>query len=159
MKKKKKYKRLTPRQRQNRDIRRGWEKSGGVKANGDPITYKQFKNRVKLRMAADGLSAKTAVSKELNSESFTSAGERSRNNFLEGIKQNFPESYKKILNLSRRGGRFASPRNNLSWSKEFRGYIIAGRYYIDVRNSPKQVNIFDIDANQRIFSEEMKSSN
>lgn len=127
-------------------IRRGWNKTGGQDLEGHKITYKQFKNRVKLRMQMEDVNARVAVRKELNTETFVNPAERSRHNLVQGIKEEFRGTYKEMLKLSRDSrGRFVKVEENLTWDNERGGYILGGKYFIDVTNSPKDVQIYEIN--------------
>lgn len=111
-----------------------------------PISYIVFKHRVMARMSSDGLDVKAAVKKELNTLTFTSAAQRSRNNLIDSIKEDFPEEYKKLRYLSRnKEGKFIPIRENLTWDTEENYYKFTAftsvEYYIDVTNSPKEVVI------------------
>lgn len=121
-----------------------------VKDKNDLVTYKQFKNRVQAQMEANpGLNLKGAIKKVQNTESFTSAAERSRTNFIEALKKDFAEEYKQIRSLSRdEKGKFK--KLELEWTKHGGswGYSFIGaqglRYFIDVKNSPEEVLVYEI---------------
>lgn len=121
-----------------------------VKDKNELITYKQFKNRVQAQMEANpSLNLKGAIKKVQNTESFTSAAERSRANFLEALKRDFSSEYKEIRNLSRdEKGKFK--KLELKWTKhgDSWGYSFTGKqvlkYFIDVKNSPEEVLIYAI---------------
>ncbi len=86
---------------------------------------------------------KKYIRKEINSESFTSAAERSRTNLINSLKEDFPEQYKELktkLGL----GKFGSIKNNLAWNQTYGAYVMNGQYLIDVSNSPKTVNIVEL---------------
>lgn len=106
-------KKLTKKQKQANKrtydaIRKGYDSSS------KPISYISFKHRVQARMKADGLSAKEATKKELNTLTFTSAAERSRNNLIDSIKESFPDEYKQLRYLSRDAhGKLKAVRENL----------------------------------------------
>lgn len=124
-----------------RQIRKGWEETD------KSITYKQFKARVEAQKVANNLNTRQAVRKVINSEQFTSAAERSRENLIASLKENFREEYNEIRNLSRERGRFKAIKNNLTWDKDRNGYTFIGNgilYFIDVSNSPEEVNIYAI---------------
>lgn len=113
-----------------------------------PVSYVQFKRRVKARAERDDISVKAAAKREARTETFLSAGERSRENIIEGLKENHREAYDELRNLSRSKGKFQSIKDNLSWDKDRKGYILnAGdkQYFIDVSNSPEEVNITEIN--------------
>lgn len=84
---------------------------------------------------------KRQIRKELNTEEYTSAAERSRANLVEALKGEFPDEYK---TLRSKLGQFESVKNNLSWNQNYGGYVFMGRYLIDVSNSPKTVNIVEL---------------
>lgn len=121
-----------------------------VKDKNELVTYKQFKNRVEAQMEANpNLNLKGAIKKVQNTETFTSAAERSRANFLEALKKDFAEEYKEIRNLSRdEKGRFK--KLELEWTKhgDKWGYSFTGKqglkYFIDVKNSPEEVLVYEI---------------
>ena len=121
-----------------------------VKNKNEFVTYKQFKNRVQAQMEANpNLNLKGAIKKVQNTESFTSAAERSRANFLEALKKDFSSEYKEIRNLSRDDkGKFK--KLELEWTKhgDSWGYSFTGkqglRYFIDVKNSPEEVLVYEI---------------
>lgn len=111
------------------------------------VSYVQFKRRVKSRAAKDNISIKSAAKKEARTETFLSAGERSRENLLEAIKTKYSETYKELKNLSRSKGKYQSIKENLTWDKDQKGYILqAGnkQYFIDVTNSPEEVTVTEI---------------
>ena len=86
-------------QKKYKQIRKGYKE---VKNKNEFVTYKQFKNRVQAQMEANpSLNLKGAIKKVQNTESFTSAAERSRTNFIEALKKDFAEEYKQIRSLSR----------------------------------------------------------
>ena len=86
---------------------------------------------------------KKYIRKEINSESFTSAAERSRTNLVNSLKEDFPEQYKE-LKTKLGQGKFGSIKSSLVWNQQFGGYVMDGRYLIDVSNSPKTVNIVEL---------------
>ena len=109
------------------------------------IGYKQFKNRVKAKMKADDIGVKTAAEKVLNSEAFTSPAERSRTNLTESIKESFKNEWNDLRKLSRdEKGRFKKVSENLVWDKERNGYVLGGKYFIDVTNSPEEIRIIEL---------------
>ena len=132
---------------QDKQIRKAYARTGGVDLDGDPISYRQFKQQVKYRMKTDRLTARQAANKYLNTEVFTSAAERSRYNLKQSIKKEFPTVYNELVEINRGirsdGGRFTSMYSNLKWDKELKGYVL-GDYLIDVSNSPKGVYITPI---------------
>lgn len=127
-----------------KNIRKEYEK---VKDKA-PVSYVQFKRRVKSRAERDDISVKAAAKREARTETFLSAGERSRENIIEGLKEKHAEAYSELRNLSRSKGKFQSIKDNLSWDKDRKGYILnAGdkQYFIDVTNSPEEINITEIN--------------
>lgn len=134
--------------RQDKQIRRIYETTGGQTVKGKTITYRQFKHRVVARMKSEDLTARKAALKEANTESFTTAAERSRYNLTQSIKKEFPQAYKEMAEINRalrtKQGRFTSLHSNLTWNKQFNTYQL-GEYIIDVSNSPKGVFITPID--------------
>ena len=133
---------------ENRQIRRIYKTTGGRTLEGDPITFTQFKNRVKARAKADNITIRKAALKERNTESFVSAYERSRYNLTEAIREQDPEMFRRLTEINRRlrdeKGHFTALHKNLRWDKERRGYVIGdmgGEYLIDVSNSPKAIYI------------------
>lgn len=133
---------------QDKQIRKVYTQTGGVDLDGDPISYRQFKQQVKYRMKTDRLTARQAAYKYLNTEVFTSKAERSRYNLVESIKEQFPEAYKEMSRINRgirsKEGRATRLLGNLKWSKDFNAYTL-GDYIIDVSNSPKGVYFTPID--------------
>ncbi len=112
-----------------------------------PVSYIQFKRRVKSRAAKDDISIKEAAKKEARTETFVSAAERSRENLIEAIKNKHSEAYKKLKNASRSKGKFQSIKENLSWDKKRNGYVLNSggkQYFIDVTNSPEDVEVEEI---------------
>lgn len=112
-----------------------------------PVNYVQFKRRAMARANADNISVKEAAKKEARTETFLSAGERSRENLIEAIKTKHKAAYEELKNLSREKGRFQSIKGNLTWDRDRDGYVLnAGgkQYFIDVTNSPEEVNIEEI---------------
>lgn len=134
--------------RRDKQIRKIYETTGGVDIDGDPITYRQFKHRVIARMKSEDLTARKAALKERNTETFTTAAERSRYNLTESIKRDYPQAYQEMARINKglrnEKGQFTSLYKNLKWSKEFNTYVI-GDYIIDVSNSPKGVFVTPID--------------
>lgn len=128
-------------------IRKGFDE---VSDKNPIISYKQFKNRVQAQMEADpNLSLKKAIKKVQNTETFTSAAERSRANFIEALKKDFTAEYQEIRNLSRtKKGHYK--KLELEWTKhgDKWGYSFIGlqglRYFIDISNSPEEVNVYEI---------------
>ena len=128
-------------------IRQGYDE---VKAKNPLVSYKQFKNRVNAYLEADkSLNLKAAIRKVQNTETFTSAAERSRNNLLDALKEDHPNEYKQIRNLSR-NDKGAYKKIELEWIKHAGkgGYSFVGskgqRYFIDMTNSPKAVSVYAI---------------
>lgn len=134
--------------RQDKQIRKIYETTGGTTVKGKPITYRQFKHRVSARMKSEDLTARQAALKERNTESFVSAAERSRYNLTQSIKRDFPQAYKEMSEINKglrnSQGRFTSMHSNLTWNKQYNTYQL-GEYIIDVSNSPKGVFITPID--------------
>lgn len=116
----------------------------GYDTSDKSIPYIAFKHRVQARMAAENKTVKEAVKKELNTETFTTAAERSRTNFVNAIKKNYRETYNELRNLSRYKGKYVSIVKNLEWDTTRNGYILGGKYFIDVTNSPEEINIYAI---------------
>ena len=133
----------------DKQIRKAYEETGGFDIDGEPISYRQFKERVYAMMKIHGITARQAAQKVLNTESFTSAAERSRENLIHAIRKEFPEDYKIIVEYNRRmrdaQGHFVSTKSNLEWSEYYGAYVLGGRYLIDVTDSPKQINIIDLE--------------
>lgn len=126
-----------------KNIRKEYDK---VKDKAD-VSYVQFKRRVKSRAAKDNISIKSAAKREARTETFLSAGERSRENLLTSLREKHSEAYADLKNLSRSKGKFQSIKENLKWDTDRKGYILnAGnkQYFIDVTNSPEEVNITEI---------------
>lgn len=142
-----------------KNIRKEYDKVKG-KA---PVSYMQFKHRTQSRAKRDGISIKAAAKREARTETFLTAAERSRENLIGAIKEKHAEAYSELRNLSRysgktirdengkitkKAGQFESIAGNLTWDKEKKGYILnAGdkRYFIDITNSPEEVNITEIN--------------
>ena len=112
------------------------------------VSYVQFKNRTLSRAKADNMTVKAAAKREARTETFLSAAERSRENILEGIKEKHAEAYSELKNLSRVKGKYQSIKDNLTWDKKRNGYVLSAgdkQYFVDVSNSPEEVNIEEID--------------
>lgn len=106
---------------------------------------------------------KNAAVKESRTDTIWEPWERSRDNLISGLKTKHHEAYDKLRNLNRysgktirdengkitkKAGQFESIAGNLTWDKERKGYILnAGnkQYFIDVTNSPEEVNITEIN--------------
>lgn len=119
-----------------------------VRTRNNNVTYVQFKRRVKARMEAENLNWKSAAKKEAHTETFVSAGERSRENLIKAIKDDFNDVYRDLRNKSRDKGKFVAIKDNLTWDSDRNGYILnAGtkQYFIDVSNSPKDISILEIN--------------
>lgn len=135
----------------NRQIRRVYRQTGGVTRSGNEITFRQFKNRVIARAKSDNVSIRRAALKVKNTESFTSAAERSRTNLLDQIRDKYntgPNSaWEELKKINRQirdpQGHFTSMRENMIWDRERKGYVIGdeltGMYLIDVTNSPEDI--------------------
>ena len=78
-------------------IRREYEK---VKDKA-PVSYIQFKRRVKARAKSDNMTIKSAAKREARTETFLTAAERSRENILSGIKTKHREVYDEIRELNK----------------------------------------------------------
>ena len=125
-------------------IRREYEK---VKDKA-PVSYIQFKRRVKARAKSDNMAIKAAAKREARTETFLTAAERSRENILSGIKTKHREVYDELKNLSREKGRYQSIKDNLIWDKERKGYTLNANgknYFIDVSNSPEDIKVMEIN--------------
>lgn len=112
-----------------------------------PVSYIQFKRRVKARANADQINLKEAAKKEARTETFYSAGERSRDNLIESLKEKHFDTYKELKNASRKNGKFQKIKENLKWDTDRKGYVLeAGdkSYFVDVTNSPEEVNLVEI---------------
>ena len=120
-------------------------------------SYLGFKHRVLARKDAYDMTLKAAIKKEANTESFTTAAERSRDNLVNMLKNDHPEAWKELRNLSRyegptirdeegkitfKKGQFI--KMNIRWNKEAKRYEVNGKYYIDISNSPESVSIEEI---------------
>lgn len=92
-----------------KNIRKEYDK---VKDKAD-VSYVQFKRRVKSRAAKDNISIKSAAKREARTETFLSAGERSRENLLTSLREKHSEAYADLKNLSRSKGKFQSIKENL----------------------------------------------
>ena len=113
-----------------------------------PVSYMQFKRRVKSRAANDNISIKEAAKKEARTETFLKAPERSRENLIEAIKTKHTEAYSELKNLSRSKGKYQSIKDNLTWDKDRKGYVLNAegkQYFIDITNSPEEINITEIN--------------
>ena len=66
-----------------------------------PVSYIQFKRRVKARAKSDNMNIKSAAKREARTETFLTAAERSRENILSGIKTKHREVYDEIRNLNK----------------------------------------------------------
>ena len=127
-------------------IRREYEK---VKDKA-PVSYIQFKRRVKARAKKDEMTIKSAAKREARTETFLTAAERSRENILSGIKTKHREVYdeiKELNKLNRDKGRFQSIKSNLIWDTERKGYTLNAngkKYFIDVSNSPEDVKVMEL---------------
>ena len=117
------------------------------------LLYMQYKNRVEAMMAAKDYTVRKAVAKVNNTETFISPAERSRTNLLNALKEKYTPQYKTIKNLMRdEKGRFISLEDinrKLKWTKtkDKWGYTFMvndSTYLIDVSNSPKGVEIIEI---------------
>ena len=78
-------------------IRREYEK---VKDKA-PVSYIQFKRRVKARAKSDNMTIKSAAKREARTETFLTAAERSRENIISGIKTKHREVYDEIRELNK----------------------------------------------------------
>lgn len=144
--------RLTLRQKKKNEARYNKIRAGynEVKDKNSDISYKQFKKRVEAQMEANpNYTLKEAIKKVQNTETFTTAAERSRENFISALKKDFADEYKQIRNLSRtETGKFK--KVELEWIKYGNkwGYSFVGvaslRYFIDVSNSPNEIRIYSI---------------
>ena len=95
----------------NKIIRRYYKKTGSEmftknkKSDGNyetkGISKIQFRHRVQATMKAYDLSPLQAAKKVLNTESFTTAAERSRTNLLNSMRKEFNADYKDLVKLNR----------------------------------------------------------
>lgn len=91
---------------------------------------------------------KAITKKRLNRETYTSPAERSRVNMMQGLKEKHRDVYNVIRKLSRdERGQFKKVEDNMTWNKDHGGYVIGGRYFVDVQNSPESVSIIDLITN------------
>lgn len=128
-----------------KNIRKEYNK---LKSNDYNISYVGFKQRVLSRAKADNMTVKAAAKREARTESFWTAPERSRENLLAGIREKHAEAYSELKNLSRVKGKYQSIKDNLTWDKKRNGYVLSAgdkQYFIDVSNSPEEVNITEIN--------------
>lgn len=127
-------------------IRREYEK---VKDKA-PVSYIQFKRRVKARAKSANMTIKSAAKREARTETFLTAAERSRENLLSAFKTKHREVYdeiKELNKLNRDKGRFQSIKANLTWNTEKKGYVLNSngtKYFIDVTNSPEEVKLTEM---------------
>lgn len=140
----------------NRQIRRVYRQTGGITQTGQQITFRQFKNRVLARSKSEDITVRQAAIKEKNTESFTSAAQRSRTNLLDKIREKYNtgpnSSWEELKRINRQirdpQGHFTSMRENMVWDKELKGYVIGddftGMYLIDVTNSPEDIYVTKI---------------
>ena len=141
---------------QNRQIRRVYRQTGGVTQTGQTITFRQFKNRVLARAKSEDITIRKAAIKEKNTESFTSAAERSRTNLLDKIREKYDQgpnsAWEDLKRINRQirdpQGHFTSMRSNMVWDRDLHGYVIGddftGMYLIDVTNSPEDIFVTKI---------------
>jgi len=115
-------------------------------ADKNVMTYVEYKNEVFLRANADKINVKQAAIKLNNTELFVTRAERSRTNLINSLKKEHNYVFKKLKQLSRNEkGQFVAMSNNLVWDRDLDGYILSGRYLIEVSNSPEEVNVFDLE--------------
>lgn len=109
------------------------------------ITYVQFKHRVQARAKSEKLSYKEASNRESYFIEYKTSGERRKHGFTEAIKEKFKGDYNELRMLSRnKKGQFVGIRNNMAWDKDMNGYVLGGKYFIDVSNSPEEIVIYAI---------------
>jgi hypothetical protein len=77
------------------------------------ISYIQFKHRVQSKAIKDNITIKKAAKKEARTETFMTAGERSRENLLKSLKEKHSGAYNELKNLSRSKGKYQSIKDNL----------------------------------------------
>lgn len=140
----------------NRQIRRVYRQTGGKTRTGQDISFRQFKNRVLARAKSEDITVRRAAIKEKNTESFTSAAERSRTNLLDKIREKYDvgpnNAWDELKRINRQirdpQGHFTSMRANMIWDKDLKGYVIGddftGMYLIDVSNSPEDIFVTKI---------------
>ena len=154
----------------NKIIRRYYKKTGYemyTKIKKDDGTYEskaiskiQFRHRVQATMKAYDLSPLQAAKKVLNTESFTTAAERSRTNLLNSMRKEFNADYKELVKLNRQisrdaKGRFTSLKNNLQWDKDLGTYTLSGYRKEGNKITPVKYMIVTTDSPKRVFIEEI----
>lgn len=116
------------------------------KNNVTQVSKKVFINRIKAFKELDESARPTlkrAMDKLANTRVFTPYGERAVDNFVKGLKDNYPGAVKALSTAVRdEKGHFTGfKKSELKWDNERRAYIYMGKIMIDIRNSPQQINM------------------
>lgn len=154
----------------NKIIRRYYKKTGSMmytKNKKDDGTYESeaiskrgFRHRVQAAMKAYDLSPLQAAKKVLNTESFTTAAERSRTNLLNSMRKEFNADYKELVKLNRQisrdaRGHFTSLKNNLQWDKDLGTYTLSGYRKEGNKITPVKYMIVTTESPKKVFIEEI----
>lgn len=112
-----------------------------IEVFGRTKTLQKFKNAVEARKVMFGLDTKEALKKLSNTEAFTPKTDRFFDNLESGLKEyNKLKEFKNYIRDEK--GRFSKyDRDKLKWDKELKMYVYDDKVYIDVKNSPKEIDI------------------
>lgn len=126
----------------------------------EAISKRGFRHRVQAAMKAYDLSPLQAAKKVLNTESFTTAAERSRTNLLNSMRKEFNADYKYLVKLNRQisrdaKGHFTSLKNNLQWDKDLGTYTLRGYRKEGNKITPVKYMIVTTESPKRVFVEEI----
>ena len=122
-----------------RAIRRAWEKTD------KSVDYKTFK-KISIGMSrAKGTSAKEEAKLYAHSRRFVSAEEVGKENLLEGLKKEFPDTYKELRSKMGRFYEGETMLSRLEWDDAKQMYKFTNNsgdvFWVDISNSPKQAYI------------------
>lgn len=95
--------------------------------------------------------AQREIARLKNTEAYTSAAERSRNNMKQMMKERFSDSWEEFNSLRQKRderGRYIKINNQMHWNTEMGGYTFIDEEghtrFIDVSNSPEEIKFTDL---------------
>jgi len=124
-------------------IRKQW-----IKANEKTdlkISYKEFKRMAISQATAYDLSIKEGAKKYAHSTRFMEREDIGKENLLEGLKNEFPDTYKELRSKMGRFDKGETMMSRLSWDDNKQMYKFTNNsgdvFWVDISNSPKAAYI------------------
>lgn len=107
------------------------------------LSKKNFVELVKAYKENEEISVTKAIKKVANTRTFTPSWERAIDNFVEGLKKNYPGAVKALSTSIRdEKGHFTGfKKSELKWDSDRRAYVYMGKIMIDITNSPQQISM------------------